>query len=255
MKYNRFLPLIVPMLALVLLEVYYFKHSLIYVTTVITLLALFFAIRQFLIAGNSSDRWYNYFISPAVLLLGSMAFSTMVVGSWLVQILLIGVTVWLYYYLRMLYVYLIHFNLRQKEGLKNFSTYGNFLSFYFIISSLYGIRAFLDYDVWPLMLIFLVATLLIIYQLFWINGVKWREGSFYILLLTLVLTELAWATTFLTLSFYILGLIIAIAYYILTGLTRFYLQGELDKKIVKSYLIFGLTSILIVLLSARWFET
>jgi hypothetical protein len=33
------------------------------------------------------------------------------------------------------------------------------------------------------------------------------------------------------------------------------LQGELDRKIVKSYLIFGLTSILVVLLSARWFET
>lgn len=253
MKYNRFLPLFVPLLALILLEVYYFSHGLIYVTTIIILLTLFFAIRQFLIAGNSSDHWYNYFISPAVLLLGAITFSTMAVGGWLVQLLLISVTVWLYYYLRMLYIYLIHFNLRQKEGLKNFSTYGNFLSCYFIASSLYGIRAFLDYDVWPLILIFLLAIFLIIYQLFWINGIKWREGSFYVLLLTLVLTELAWATTFLTLSFYILGLIVTIAYYILTGLSRFYIQGELDKKIIKSYLIFGLASILVVLLSARWF--
>jgi hypothetical protein len=254
MKYNRFLPLIIPLISLVLFETFYFKHNLIYVSIVFVLLSFWFAIRQFIVAGNSQDHWYEFFIPPAALVLGTIVFITMVTNNFLIQLLLIGIIIWLYFYFRMLYSYLIHFNLRQKEGLKNFSTYGNFLAFYFIISSIYGIRSFLNYEIWPLMLIFLVATILIIYQLFWINGIKWRNGSFYVFLLTLVLTELAWATTFLTLSFYILGLIVAIAYYILTGLTKFYIEGELDKKIVKLYLIFGFTSILVVLLTARWFE-
>ena len=254
MKYNRFLPLIIPLLDLILFETYYFKHNLIYVVAILAVLLLFFAIRQFIIAGNSGDRWYNHFISPTMLILGVIALTTMIANKWLVQILLVGTVILIYLYLRMLYIYLVNFNLKQKEGLENFSAYSNFLAFYFVASSLYGIRAFLNYEVWPLMLLLLVSVALVVYQIFWINSIKLNIGSFYILLIALVVTELAWAATFLTLSYYILGLIVAICYYILSGITRFHLKGILDGKIVKLYLFFGFSSILIVLLSARWFE-
>lgn len=254
MKYNRFLPLVIPILILSFAEIYFFKNSLIYAVAIICLLLLFFAVRQFLIAGNSSDAWYNYFICPGLLIAGTISFSTLVTSKLFVQFLFFGLMVLLYSYLRTLYVYLVNFNLRQKESLENFSAYGNFLSFYFITSTLYGIRSFLNFSVWPLMLILLVVTALIIYQSLWINGVKLKISSFYTLLLSLVITELAWTATFLTLSFYILGLIVTICYYILIGLTRFYLKGELDNKVIKLYLIFGLCSMFIVLLSARWFE-
>ncbi len=254
MKYNRFLPLIIPALILILFEAYYYKHNLIYVVAVLTVLLLFFTVRQFLIAGNSADGWYNYFISPAMLVLGSIALTTMVANKWFVQVLLVGVPILLYLYLRMLYVYLINFNLKQREGLENFSAYSNFLAFYFIASSLYGIRAFLNYEVWPLMILLLVSVSLIVYQVFWMNNIKFKISSFYVLLIALVATELAWSATFLTLSFYILGLVVTICYYVLTGITRFYLKGSLDSKIVKLYLLFGFTSILVVLLSARWFQ-
>jgi len=72
------------------------------------------------------------------------------------------------------------------------------------------------------------------------------------LLVCLVLVELAWSISFLTLSYYILGLILAICYYILIGLVRFYLLGTLDKKIAKLYLIYGFGALLIVLLTSRW---
>ncbi|MCX6796502.1 MAG: hypothetical protein NTW06_03315, partial [Candidatus Falkowbacteria bacterium] len=189
-----------------------------------------------------------------ILSVSTIDFTTMLSICLLVQLFLIGIVVLIYFYLRLLYIYLVNFNLQKKESLENFSAYGNFLAFYFLSSFLYGIRAFLNFSVWPLMLIFLAAAVLIIYEIFWINSINLKVGSFYVLLLSLVLTELAWALTFLTLSFYILGLIITIGYYILIGLTKFYLKGQLDKKIIKLYLIFGFTSVLIVLLSARWFE-
>jgi len=142
MKYNRFLPLIIPALILILFEAYYYKHNLIYVVAVLTVLLLFFTVRQFLIAGNSADGWYNYFISPAMLVLGSIALTTMVANKWFVQVLLVGVPILLYLYLRMLYVYLINFNLKQREGLENFSAYSNFLAFYFIASSYMALELF-----------------------------------------------------------------------------------------------------------------
>jgi len=63
---------------------------------------------------------------------------------------------------------------------------------------------------------------------------------------------LAWAASFTSLSFYILGLILAVCYYILIGLIRFYLLGRLTRQTIKLYLIFGLSSIFLVLLTAKW---
>jgi len=166
MKYNRFLPLIIPLIGLFLFEAYYFKHNLIYAILILFLLLLFFAVRQFLIAGNSSDHWYNYFISPAILLVGVVAITTMIVNKIFVQFLLISTIIIIYLYLRTLYVYLVNFDLRKKDSLENFSAYGNFLAFYFLTTSLYGIRSFLNFEVWPLMLILLASVVLIIYQVF-----------------------------------------------------------------------------------------
>lgn len=254
MKYNRFLPLIIPIAILAISEIYFFNNSLIYASLVISFLLIFFAIRQFIIAGNSSEVWYNFFISPAMLYGSLIFFTTFIVGKSFVQLTIFASIILLYVYLRMLYVYLVNFNLRQHDGLENFSSYGNFLAFYALSSSLYGIRSFLNFPVWPLMIIFLIAAVLLVYQNFWINGAKFKMNSFYTLIIALVLTELAWSITFLTLSFYILGLIISVCYYILVGITRFYLKNDLDNKVIKWYLIFGLLSIFVVLLSARWFE-
>jgi len=86
----------------------------------------------------------------------------------------------------------------------------------------------------------------------WANRIDLKIGFFYILIISLVLTELTWSASFLTLNFYILGLILAVCYYILIGLTRFHLLDKLTKRLVKLYLFYGFGSILIVLLTANW---
>ena len=67
-----------------------------------------------------------------------------------------------------------------------------------------------------------------------------------------VLIEIAWSLSFWPLSYYILGLVMAIFYYIIIGIVRFYLLNELDRKIIKLYLVFGFLGITLVLLTARW---
>ena len=111
MKYNRFLPLFIPLISLILSEFYFFNNKLIYVVLVVVLLLLFFAIRQFVLAGNSSEKWYNFYISPALLFSSLIFFTTLIVGKWLVQIALISATVLMHLYLKMLYIYLVNFNL------------------------------------------------------------------------------------------------------------------------------------------------
>ena len=103
-----------------------------------------------------------------------------------------------------------------------------------------------------LLFFFLFFSFLIIYQVFWSNQLYNRENLFYIFLIVLCLLEIAWVVSFMSLNYYILGLLVSITYYIIIGLSRFFILNKIDKKIIKSYLVFGFLSIILVLLTARW---
>ena len=49
-----------------------------------------------------------------------------------------------------------------------------------------------------------------------------------------------------------MGLILALCYYMLVGLVRFYLLGSINPRIVRLYLLFGFACMAAVLLTARW---
>jgi hypothetical protein len=69
----------------------------------------------------------------------------------------------------------------------------------------------------------------------------------------LVLSELAWAISFLSLDNNIAGFTLAIFYYMMVGLVRMELVSGLTKDKLRLYLGFGFASIIIILLTARWF--
>lgn len=252
MKYNRFLPLFVPLFVFILSEVFYFNTRLIYVVTVFVFLLFLFTVRQFVKASKLKEEWWNFLILPSMFYLGSVVLSTMIPSRAIIQLIIVLNTVFLYLYLVTIYYFLINKDSYKDNSLENISSYGNFLAFYFTASAIYGLQSFLHISIWMLMLVFIVASALIIYQVMWANKINDKVGFFYLLILSLVLVELAWSVSFLTLNFYILGLIIAVCYYILIGLVRFYLLKKLNKKLVKMYLIFGFSSIIIVLITARW---
>ena len=252
MKYNRFLPLLIPIAVFFLLQIFYFNPRLLYLIVVLVLLLFFFTTRQFTLASSKEKKWWNYIILPFSFFASLIIFSTMIPSKLLVQILFIINTVFLYYYFRSIFFNLIKEDYYQKFSLENLSSYGNFLAVYFWASSLYGLQVFLSIQTWPLMIGLLLIIALIAYEVMWANNIDLREGVVYIILICLVLTEIAWSASFLTLSFYILGLILAVCYYIIIGLTRFYLLKSLTPKLIKMYLIFGLSSLAIVLFTARW---
>jgi len=252
MKINRFLPLITPILCFLLTEVYFFNHKMIYFSIIAIEVILFFTVRQFTFTSRKDEKWWNYFILPALFTLNLIIFSALMPSKYFVQILLIFNLVFLYLYFRSIYYYLMEHSKYKENSMQNFSSYANFLSIYFIASAMYGLQSFLNASVWLLMSILLVEVLLVVYQVMWSNKIDIRMGFFYIVLSGLVILEIAWTVSFLTLSYYILGLIIAICYYLLIGLVRFYLLGTLTATQIKHYMILGCASILFVLLTARW---
>lgn len=257
MKYNRFLPLLVPGLVFFLLELFYFKPKLIYVVLVFIILLYFFTARQFLRAAKTEEKLYNLILLPAYFTIGLVAFSTMIpresgVGRFLLHLFFTLNASFVYLYLRSIYYYINRRNSYKKYSLKNISAYGNFLAFYFLASSVYGLQSFLNIPMWLLMIILLVFSGLIIYQVMWSSQIKGQAGFFYLPVFCLIIIELAWSVSFLTLSYYVLALIMAVYYYVFSGLLRFYLLGNLNSKVIKLYLAFGSISIILVLFTARW---
>ncbi|MFH0892680.1 MAG: hypothetical protein V1867_07975 [Candidatus Falkowbacteria bacterium] len=257
MKYNRFLPLLIPLLVFALLEIFYFQPKLIYVVLVLSTALYFFTIRQFLLDGTVEEKWYNLVILPVYFSAGIVAMSTLVPretasGRVLLQSFFLLNAGFLYLYLRSIYHYLYNEKAQEKYSLKNLSAYGNFLAFYFLASSVYGLQSFLNLPVWLLMVVLVVFSGMMVYQVIWSHRINRQIGIFYILVFCLIIIELAWSVSFLTLSYYVLGLIVAICYYVLIGLVKAYLLGNLRAKTVKWYLIFGFLALILVLLTARW---
>ncbi|MBU4216917.1 hypothetical protein L6270_03760 [Candidatus Parcubacteria bacterium] len=252
MKYNKFLTLIVPVLSFIFLEIYSFYPKSVFVILVIIFSLFFFLARQFAYASGKKDNIINTISLPILFTFGSVFVSFFIINKWVVHVLFLVNLIFLYYYFKMLYYHFLKLDLFQKEKMENLSTYGNFLAFYFMAVSFFGLQLFLDIAIWKLIILLAGVVFLIVFQISWSGEINKQTSFFYSLLLSLIVLELAWGISFLTLSYYILGLILTISFYVLIGLIRFYLFGNLSKEKVKMYLIFGLISVSIALLTARW---
>ncbi len=160
--------------------------------------------------------------------------------------------VFIYFYLKSIYYYLIRPEFYKAQTIENLSSYGNFLVIFFFSSASYGLQSFLNIATALLIFFILLLLALVVYQVMWANKIDINLGFIFILLLCLILVEIAWSISFLPLNYNVLGMVLAICYYILIGLTRFYLKGKLDGKIVKLYLFSGFISIFILLLTSSW---
>lgn len=257
MRINRFLPLIVPLSLLCLLEFFYFEPAFVYVVFIFIVGIYFFAFKQLCQGSKTKEKWYNVFLLPFNITSSVMAISMMIPitgfwGKFVIQSIIIFNVVLVYYYFRFIYYYLYNINKHQDHLIVNSASYGNFIAFYFIATAIYGLNLFLNVSIWILMLLMITMLSFIIYQVMWANQIDFKKGLLYLVIIIMALVEVAWSISFLTLSFYIQGLILAVCYYILIGIVRFYLTDSLNKKLVKMYLSFGFLSILAVLLTARW---
>jgi hypothetical protein len=256
MNYNRFLPLILPLATYLLFQALLLEPELIYVLLVLILLLNLFAARQFYLI-NKKEKWFNIIILPLFLSISTVSLAIIVpinyfLGKFILQFSFILIAVILYFYFRFLYFYLTDSLNYQNGSLENLSLYSNFLTIYFLSSAIFGLQSFLNMPIWILLILIIVCVALIAKEIMWINKIKKNASYFYIALLCLAIFELSWAVSFLTLSYYILGLLIAISFYVLMGIVRLHLINALNKEIIKTYSMLAFFSILIVLLTSRW---
>lgn len=249
---NRHLPLLIPLLVLFLQEIFFFQPRLIYATALLAVLLIFFAVWQFCRASKIDSRWWNFLILPALMPAAVMAYSIFMNSQFVIQLLFILNLIFLYLYLRQSYYYLLKPLGAEVFSPENTSAYVNWLVFFLLASTLYGLASFLNLPIAWLALIMMVITALLVYQLIWENKIELRQGLPYVLIVCLILVELFWSISFLPFNYNIAGLSLAIGYYIITGLAKNHLLDKLDATRIKMYLMLGLISLFLVLLTAKW---
>jgi len=249
---NRFLPLLVPFFSFLFFEFYFFWPKMIFVLVLFFCLFIFFSIRQFILEHHQQEKVINFFLFPSLSFVLTLLFTALLTSSILIHIIFIFESVLIYIYFKSIYYRLVAPKKYSKKHLENFLSYSNFILFYFLASIIYGYQVYLSINFLVLLIIFLFVSFLIVYQIFWINELNNSNNIFFILIIILCLSEISWAVSFMSLSYYILGLLVSVCYYIIIGLTRFYLLATINKQIIKSYLIFGFLSIIVVLLTSRW---
>ncbi len=252
MKFNRFLTPLIPLLIFLFEEIYFFSPKLIYVAAVLINLLIFFAVWQFSRASTIDKSWWNYLILPAVFSTAVIAYSVFISNKLIIQLLLAFNVVFLYLYLRQVYYYLLNPAVYEVFSIENISAYINWSAFFLLTAAIYGLQSFIDLPISWLVPIIILADILLVYQIIWVNKIELRSGLLCILISCLILVELFWSISFLPFNYNISGLTLAICYYVIIGLVKNHLLDKLDAAKVKMYLILGSISLLAVLLTAKW---
>lgn len=252
MKFNRFLPLIVPVSVFLLAELYFFFPKLVYLAAALANLLIFFASWQFCRASQVDKKWWNYLILPAVMSTLVLAYSVFMSRQLLIQLLFVFNLVFLYLYLRQVYYYLLNPLAYEVFSIENISSGANWLSFFFLAATVYGLQSFLNLPILWLALVMLAVTALIIYQIIWANKIELKIALPYLLISCLILVELSWSISFLPFNYNISGLALAICYYVIIGLVKNHLLDKLDAKRLRMYLLLGSISLFLILFTAKW---
>ena len=197
-------------------------------------------------------NFLHYSILPLCLIISSSVYGILVSDSLRGQILDILITILNYIGLRSLYFYFEKSEIYKVYLMNNFFSYAGFLIIFFSSSAIFGLVSFLNIEIWPLLFLLTFVIALVLFQYYLIYDIDRKRSFPFILLASLSLLEISWAVSFLPLNYTVAGLTISVFYYMASGLTKYFMQGNLNKGIIKFYLLFGSISIFILLLTSRW---
>ena len=228
------------------------KAKMIYLTLFFSSLLVIFIIIYINKFSLLKKKWYSFVFLPIFFMISLNLYTSIIANPIIIYALFFLNSFFIYLYLRTIYYYLIRVDIYKKKSLENVTSYGSFLIIFFSSSFIYGLQSILNINISLVIPLLIPLLILVIYNVILVNEIKIKEGLIFVFLNSLILLEIAWVISFLPLKFNILGLVFTLCYYILIGLTRFYLKKIIEPRIIKLYLWFGLSSMLIVLLTSQW---
>ncbi len=207
---------------------------------------------KYLAGKNEKKRWPLLTLSPLLFFLSFSWYVALIFNYYWIQFIFILIAWFVFAYLRNLYYYLTYQAPEREQKVDSLLLTGGFLTIFAVASVLYGLPIFLSWPFSILILIFIPISFLLFIQFLSLRKIAFKTHSLFIILEVVVLAELAWALSLLPLNFNILGVILAIFYYLLLTILRFRLNNEPLGRNLRLPLIFSLIILIILLLTSRW---
>jgi len=252
MSFYRLIPWTSPILVLAVFETLIGYPESIFWTVPVATAIVFFSI--WFLTGRKFKKlkFWNFLISPLLLVNSGWIFLIFLEGKLFKHVFLFFLVILLWIFLKVVFLY---FHLRPKyqaHAIENVSGYLNLITIFLLFGGFFNLFIFLGLPFGLLVLAGLISTALLTYQVFWVSEISLISARPYILIITLITMELFLSIRFLPTSAYVNSLVIAIGYYLLTGLGRNWLLNIKEPKVIRRYLAISLISLVIVLITAKW---
>ena len=242
---------LIPILIWIFSQIFVAYPSFFFISLTLSFLLLALTVKS-IFNNYPLGHWSFYLYFPGLLMLTSFLYATMLANKNLVQAVLLLAIFLLGIYLYNFYYFFRYQAPERQQFLDSFSFATVVLSVFFMASSTYGLATFLGWSFAWLLLAFLLFSLPLFFQPFITQRLNIRLNWPWFLSSVFILTQLVAVFYFLPLSFSIVGLLVAIFFYLLLLIIRLLLKDNLSGKILRFPLISSFLITLILLLSSRW---
>ena len=249
---NQSLAWIISAITLILLEFLLYQPGVIYWVVPILVLTLFLALFQLNGRNFKDAKFWTIFLAPALFLLGSISYLVFASGSRLLHFIIILTALVILIYTNVVFLYIHRRPRYQPHTLENISSYLNVITIFFLMAAIFNVRLFFVVNTWYLLLVGISIIIMLVYQLFSISDIVIRTNKLFLLIISLVISEVFIVTNFLPTSVYVNALMVTLVYYVTAGLARNWLNGIKDKRVVLRYVSIGSIIFFIILISAKW---
>ncbi|MDD2806993.1 MAG: hypothetical protein PHW95_00530 [Patescibacteria group bacterium] len=250
---NRLIPMAVPVSIFFLVEEVYRNPKWLYSIAAIILVVVFVGVWQLTGRHLISQKFWRFVITPVLFSAGAILYLIFLKSELLKQLFLLGFVIMSWISLEVIF---LRFNFRPKyqvHSLENIFTHLDIITIFLITSGLYSFIAFLGFDLWTMLAILTAVVLALSYQLIWTSDATIVSGAPYSLVITLTVAETFLAVSYLPTSVYVGGMMVSLSYYCIGGLSRNWLLGNREAKVVRRYLVTGAILAVLVLATAKWF--
>lgn len=221
---------------------------------IITAALVIFALAAAMIicAKAKEKKWWNAAVLPLTANLIALGYLTILSSQLMVGLLVALLVVLNYVYWRFVYFYYNAPGRYTSFSLENLSFYVNFLSVFFLGALAFGLRSFLQFNFWLILLGVAIILGLILYQGMWVAKIDWRKHGWYAVVYLLILLEFFGVLSLLPFNHNLLGCLWASSYYLLLVLFNDLISRRFSRRRLRLYLSLVVVGWVVLLLTASW---
>jgi hypothetical protein len=191
-------------------------------------------------------------IFAIIFYLAGMAYLLVLENPLIINIFILVWSAVLWFYLEAVFHDFYETSRTHIMNLQNISLYGNILIIFFLTASLISFNIFLNWPKLSILLILGLVYLAIIHFTFTKQKINRDDAWLYAAIIALVLVEFLVVLLFLPASFYVVAIVLSLAYYFLSSIAILSLKKQLTNKVFWYYLVVCSVFGLAVLLTATW---